>query len=85
MARTRSMFLGLMILGTLLTGCMTIACDPDDPQLGIDCYECMRKAALEVRQVDPDTGRRLSIKDRIKDRTEECLRERGYRKQKQEN
>jgi hypothetical protein len=85
MARTRSVFLGLVLLGTLLTGCMTVACDPDDPQFGKDCYECTRKATLAVRQVDPDTGSRISIKDRIKDRTEECLRERGYMKQKQED
>jgi hypothetical protein len=85
MARTRSAFLGLVILGNLLAGCMTVACDPDDPQFGKDCYECTRKATLEVRQVDPDTGSRLSIKDRIKDRTEECLRERGYMKQKQDD
>jgi len=85
MARTRSAFLGRVILGNLLAGCMTVACDPDDPQFGKDCYECTRKATLEVRQVDPDTGSRLSIKDRIKDRTEECLRERGYMKQKQED
>jgi hypothetical protein len=85
MARTRSVFLGLVILAKLLTGCVTVACDPDDPKFGKDCYECTRKATLEVRQVDPDTGSRLSIKDRIKDRTEECLRERGYMKQKQED
>jgi hypothetical protein len=84
MARIRSLFLGLVILGNMLTGCMTVACDPDDPQFGKDCYECTRKATLEVRQVDPDIGRRLSIKDRIKDQTEECLRERGYMKQKKE-
>lgn len=84
MARTRSMLLGLVILANLLTGCMTIACDPDDPRFGKDCYECTRKATLEVRQVDPATKSRLSTKDRIKDQTEECLRERGYRKQKQE-
>jgi hypothetical protein len=82
MARTRSVFLGLVILGNLLTGCMTVACDPDDPKLGKDCYECTRKATLEVRQVDPDTDCRLSVKDRIKDRTEECLRERGFMKQR---
>jgi hypothetical protein len=81
MARTRSLCLGLVILGNLLTGCVTVACDPDDPQFGKDCYECTRKATVEVRQVDPDTGSRLSIKDR----TEECLRQRGYRKQKQED
>jgi hypothetical protein len=82
MARTRSVFLGLVILGNLLTGCMTVACDPDDPQLVKDCYECTREATLEVRQVDPDTDSRLSVKDRIKDRTEECLRERGFMKQR---
>jgi len=81
MARTRSVFLGLVILANWLTGCMTVACDPDDPQLGKDCYACTRKATVEVRQVDPDTGSRISIKDR----TEECLRERSYRKQKQED
>jgi hypothetical protein len=85
MARTRSVFLGLVILGNVLTGCVTVACDPDDPKFGQDCYECTRKATVEVRQVDPDTGSQLSIKDRIKDRTEECLRERGYIKQKQED
>jgi hypothetical protein len=84
MARTQSMFLGLVILANVLTGCVTVACDPDDPQFGKDCYECTRKATLEVRRVDPDTDRRLSVKDRIKDRTEECLRERGYMKQKKE-
>jgi hypothetical protein len=85
MARTRRVFLGLVILGNLLTGCMTVACDPDDPQFGKDCYECTRKATVEVRQVDPDTGSRISIKDRINDRTVECLRERGYMKQKQQD
>jgi hypothetical protein len=85
MARTRRVFLGLVILGNLLTGCMTVACDPDDPQFGKDCYECTRKATVEVRQVDPDTGSRISIKDRINDRTMECLRERGYMKQKQQD
>ena len=85
MARTRSAFLGLAILANLLTGCVTVACDPDDPKFGKDCYECTRKATLQVRQVDPDTDSRLSIKDRIKDRTEECLRERGYMKQKQKD
>jgi hypothetical protein len=82
MARTWSVILGLLLLGTWLTGCMTITCDPDDPTFGKDCYECTRKATLEVRQVDPDKGSQLSTKDRIKDRTEECLRERGYMKQK---
>jgi hypothetical protein len=76
------MVLGLVILANVLTGCVTAACDPDDPKLGKDCYECMRKATLEAKQVDPDTDRRLSVKDRIKDRTEECLRERGFMKQR---
>jgi hypothetical protein len=84
MARTRNVFFGLVILANLLTGCVTVACDQDDPKFGKDCYECTRKATLEARQDDPDTGRRISIKDRIKDRTEECLRERGYVKQKKE-
>ena len=82
MARTRSVFLGLVILTTTLTGCTTVVCDQDDPQFGKDCYECTRKATVKARQVDPDSGSQLSVKDRIKDRTEECLRERGYMKQK---
>jgi uncharacterized protein YceK len=84
MACTRNVFLALVILATVLTGCATVVCDPDDPQFGKDCYECTRKATRAARKVDPDTGRRLSTTDRIKDRTEECLRERGYMKQKQE-
>ena len=84
MSRTRSMFLSLVILATLLTGCATVVCDPDDAQFGKDCYECTRKATVKARQGDPDTGIQLSTKERIKDRTEECLRERGYMKQKQE-
>jgi len=84
MSRTRSMFLSLVILATLLTGCATAVCDPDGPQCGEDCYECTRKATVKARQGDPDTGIQLSTKERIKDRTEECLRERGYMKQKQE-
>jgi hypothetical protein len=83
MARTWGVFLGLAILTTLLAGCVTVACDPDDPQFGKDCYECTRKATLEVRKVEPDKDSRISIKDQIKDRTEECLRERCYIKQKQ--
>jgi len=85
MTHIRSVFLGLVILTTLLIGCTTVACDPDDPKFGKDCYECTRKATLEVREVDPHTGSRINTKDRIKDRTEECLRERGYIKQKQED
>lgn len=84
MTHIRNVFLGLVILATLLTGCATVACDPNDPKFGKDCYECTRKATIEVRQVDPDTGTRISTKDRIKDRTEECLREQGYVKQKKE-
>ena len=84
MVRTWGAFLGLMTLATLLTGCVTVACDPDNPQFGKDCYECTRKATLEARKVDPDKGSRISIKDQIKERTEECLRERGYMKQKLE-
>jgi hypothetical protein len=84
MTRTRSMFLSLVILATLLTSCATVVCDPDAPQFGKDCYECTRKATVKARQGDPDTGIQLSTKERIKDRTEECLRERGYMKQKQE-
>jgi len=85
MARIRNVFLGLGILGYVLTGCVTVACDPDDPKLGKDCYECTRKATVEAKQVDPDTGRRLSIKEQFQDRTEECLRERGYIKQQKED
>ena len=85
MARTWSLVLGLVILANWLSGCMTITCDPDDPKFGKDCYECTRKATLEARKVDPDTDNRLSTKDRIKDRTEECLRERGYIKQRKED
>ena len=85
MARIRNVFFGLVILGYLLTGCVTVACDPDDPKLGKDCYECTRKATVETRQVEADTGRRLSSKEQIKDRTEECLRERGYLKQHKED
>ena len=82
MARTLSVFIGLVILANLLTGCATIACDPDDPQFGKDCYECTRKATLTVRQGNSDKERQVNSKDRMKVRTEECLRERGYTKQK---
>ena len=79
------MFLGVVILANLPAGCATVACDLDDPKFGKDCYECTRKATLEAKKADRDTGNRVSSKDRINDRTEECLRERGYIKQKQEN
>ncbi|MEO7861987.1 MAG: hypothetical protein ABIU05_16440 [Nitrospirales bacterium] len=85
MVRTWGAFLGLMTLATLLAGCVTVACDVDDPQYGKDCYECTRKATLDARKVHPDKGSRISIKDKINDRTEECLRERGYIKQKRED
>jgi hypothetical protein len=85
MARTRLIYFGFVILTNFLTGCVTVACDPDDPKLGKDCYECTRKATVEARKVDPDKGSRINIKDQIKDRTEECLRERGYMKQKRED
>jgi len=84
MVRTWGAFLGLMPLATLLAGCVTVACDPDNPQSGIDCYECTRKATLDARKVDPDKGSRISIKDQIKEGTEECLRARGYMRQKKE-
>jgi len=80
MARTHGVFIELVILTALLTGCVTVACDPDDPKFGKDCYECTRKATLEAQQADPHTGSPTSIKDR----TEECLRDRGYVKQKKE-
>ena len=84
MARVRNAFFGLMTLATLLSGCVTVACDPDDPQFGKDCYECTRRATLEVRKVDPGTERRINTKERIKEETEDCLRARGYLKQKRE-
>ena len=85
MTHIRNVSLGLVSLATLLTGCVTVACDPDDPKFGRDCYECTRKATVEARKVDPEKGSRINTKDQIKDRTEECLRERGYIKQKQED
>jgi hypothetical protein len=85
MGRTWSMCFGLVILANVLPGCATVACDLDDPKFGKDCYECTRKATLEAKNVDRDTGNRDSMKDRINERTEECLRERGYIKQKQED
>lgn len=75
MTRIHGRYLNLIIMTTLLTGCVTVACDPDDPKFGKDCYECTRKAKLEAQQ--EDAGSRI-----IKERTEECLRERGYVKQK---
>jgi hypothetical protein len=79
MARFQSVVLAFVILMTLLAGCVTVVCDPDDPKFGKDCYECTRKATLEAQQADPHTGSPISIKDR----TEWCLRDRGYVKQKQ--
>jgi len=63
---------------TLLTGCATVACNPDDPKLGKDCYECTRKAKVDAQKDDPPLRE-------INERTEECLRERGYVKQKPAN
>ena len=84
MARTWNVFFRLITSATLLTGCATVACDPDDPQFGKDCYECTRKATLDAKKVDPDKNSRIRIEDQIKEWTEECLRERGYMKQKRE-
>jgi hypothetical protein len=64
----------VLLLLTVLAGCVTLACDPDDPTWGKDCYECTRKATIEARQAESHGDRVLSIKER----TEECLRERGY-------
>ena len=55
MTCTRNVFLALVILATVLTGCATVVCDPDDPQFGKDCYECTRKATRAVQKTDPDT------------------------------
>jgi hypothetical protein len=85
MAHIGNVCIGFVSLATLLTSCVTVACDPDDPKFGKDCFECTRKATAEVRQVNPDTGSRINTKDQIKDRTEECLRERDYIKQKPED
>lgn len=85
LVRTWGVLPGFMILAILLTGCVTVACDPDDPQFGKDCYECTRKATLDARKADRDKSSRISIEEQIKDETEACLRERGYMKQKQED
>jgi hypothetical protein len=77
MARMPSLFLSSVSLVALLTGCVTVACDPDDPKTGKDCYECGRKARIDAGQDDPSS--RV-----LKERTEDCLRERGYLKQKKE-
>jgi len=80
MVHPQRVFLELIILVALFTGCVTVACDPDDPKFGKDCYECTRKATFEAQQADPHSGSPISIKDR----TEACLRDRGYVKQKKE-
>ena len=68
------MALCLVVTTTVLSGCATVACDPDHPTMGKDCYECTRKAKTEAeRDKDSHTS--------VKDRTENCLRERGYTKQ----
>jgi hypothetical protein len=68
-------FLMLPVLLSCLAGCVTVACDPDDPTFGKDCYECTRKAKLEAEHAAADG-------DSVKDLTEHCLRERGYTKKK---
>jgi len=80
MVRSQRVFLEIFILMTLLAGCVTVACDPDDSTFGKDCYECTRQATFEAQQADPHTGSPISIKDR----TEWCLRDRGSVKQKKE-
>lgn len=78
MTRTQGWQRLLILPVMLLTGCATMACDPDDPKFGKDCYECGRKARAESHQDDPP----MRV---INERTEECLRERGYVKQKPAN
>lgn len=75
MACTPRAFLAPVVLVTCLTGCVTVACDPDDPTFGKDCYECTRQATFEAEQASD--GHRS-----IKEETEHCLRERGYTKKK---
>ncbi|HZS12024.1 MAG TPA: hypothetical protein VFA38_07225 [Nitrospirales bacterium] len=63
-----------------LAGCAPLdVCDVDDPKYGKDCYDCTRKAKLLSRDIDPHTNKRLSVEEL----TEQCLRDRGYVKQKQ--
>jgi len=71
------MMLNLIILISLLTGCVTVACDPDHPTYGKDCYECTRRAKIEAERAKDSPSS-------IKDRTENCLRERGYTKENKE-
>ena len=68
-------FLAPIVLMTCLAGCVTVACDPDDPTFGKDCYECTREATIEAEHTQD--GR-----SRIMEQTEHCLRERGYTKKK---
>jgi len=66
-------------MATLFTaGCATFACDPDDPKIGKDCYECTRRATFQSESGDPHTGTHSVAR-----LTEECMRERGYRKEKE--
>jgi hypothetical protein len=70
-----------ILFGALLiaAGCATTpACNIDEPVGGKDCYECTRKAHLLSRDVDPYTKTKLSVREL----TENCLRERGYVKEK---
>src|SRR5262245_13464653 len=81
-----SVFLGLVLLANVLAGCATtITCNQDDPITGKDCYECTRKATSEAEKIDQKIGKKVSSKERIDDLTEQCLRERGYLKQKPES
>jgi hypothetical protein len=69
-----SLFPMMGIAALLLSGCVTVACDPDDPTFGKDCYECTRKA-----KIDDENGKNKDLT--VKGLTEQCLRERGYTKQ----
>jgi hypothetical protein len=68
-------FLPPLLLLASLAGCATIACDPDDPTFGKDCYECTREATFEAEHA-------AAGGDSVKDLTEHCLRDRGYTKKK---
>ena len=72
---TGKLTLAPIVLMTCLAGCVTVACDPDDPTFGKDCYECTREATIEAEHTQDGRGR-------IKEQTERCLRERGYTKKK---
>jgi len=67
----------LVVITTVLSGCATVACDPDHPTYGKDCYECTRKAKVDAERAKEGASS-------VKDRTESCLRERGYTKEQKE-